>query len=47
MKDDVFDKISDDIISNMEKIKRVSLYRDGEPQLIKKCLKGLINFSMK
>ena len=36
MKDDIFTKISDDIILNKEKIKRVSLYRDGEPLIDKK-----------
>ena len=44
MKDDAFDKISDDIISNKEKIKRVSLYRDGEPLIDKKMPKRINKF---
>ena len=36
MKDDVWNKISDDIIKNKNHIKRVSLYRDGEPLIDKK-----------
>lgn len=36
MKDDVWNKISDDIIKNKDHIKRVSLYRDGEPLIDKK-----------
>ena len=36
MKDNVWDKISDDIIENKTSIKRVSLYRDGEPLIDKK-----------
>ena len=44
MKDDVFTKISDDIILNKEKIKRVSLYRDGEPLIDKKMPKRINKF---
>ena len=44
MKDDVFNKISDDVISNKEKIKRVSLYRDGEPLIDKKMPKRINKF---
>ena len=36
MKDDVFTKIADDLIENKRFLKRVSLYRDGEPLLDKK-----------
>jgi len=36
MKDDVWSKVSDDIIENKNLIKRVSLYRDGEPLIDKK-----------
>ena len=36
MKDDVFNKISDELIENKEYLKRVSLYRDGEPLIDKK-----------
>ena len=36
MKDDVWNKISDDIIENKKFLKRVSLYRDGEPLIDKK-----------
>ena len=39
MRDEVFNKISDEIIDNKEFVKRVSLYRDGEPLIDKKCLK--------
>jgi len=42
MKDNVFDKISDDLIENKRFLKRVSLYRDGEP-LIDKKLPNRIN----
>ena len=42
MRDDVFDKISDDLIENKKFLKRVSLYRDGEP-LIDKKLANRIN----
>ena len=36
MKDDVWNKVSDDIIENKNHVKRVSLYRDGEPLIDKK-----------
>lgn len=42
MNDDVFKKISDDLIENKHHLKRVSLYRDGEP-LIDKKLANRIN----
>lgn len=36
MKDDLFRKIADDVIDHADQVKRVSLYRDGEPLLDKK-----------
>lgn len=36
MKDDVFDHIARDVIAHADQLKRVSLYRDGEPLLDKK-----------
>ena len=36
MKDNVFSKISDDLIDNKKYLKRISLYRDGEPLIDKK-----------
>lgn len=36
MKDNVFNKISDDLIDNKKYLKRISLYRDGEPLIDKK-----------
>ena len=36
MKDDLFRRIADDITAHAEVVKRVSLYRDGEPLLDKK-----------
>ena len=36
MRDNVFDKISDDLIEHKKFLKRVSLYRDGEPLIDKK-----------
>ena len=44
MKDDVFNKVSDDIIENKKFIKRVSLYRDGEPLIDKKMAKRINKF---
>ena len=44
MKDNVWDKISDDIIENKTFIKRVSLYRDGEPLIDKKMPKRINKF---
>ena len=44
MKDDVFNKISDEIIDNKEFIKRVSLYRDGEPLIDKKMPQRINKF---
>ena len=41
MKDDVWNKVSDDIIENKNLIKRVSLYRDGEPLIDKKMAKRI------
>lgn len=39
MKDAVFEKIADDIFGHTDEVKRVSLYRDGEPLLDKKLPK--------
>lgn len=36
MKADLFKRISDDLIAHVDELKRVSLYRDGEPLLDKK-----------
>ena len=36
MKDDLFQRIADEIIDHRHEVKRVSLYRDGEPLLDKK-----------
>lgn len=36
MKDDLFRRIADDITAHSDEVKRVSLYRDGEPLLDKK-----------
>ena len=36
MKDDLFDRIAEDLIAHAGHLKRVSLYRDGEPLLDKK-----------
>jgi len=36
MKDDLFSKIADEVIAHRDVVKRVSLYRDGEPLLDKK-----------
>ena len=44
MKDDVFNKISDELIENKEYLKRVSLYRDGEPLIDKKLAKRINKF---
>ena len=41
MKDDVWNKVSEDIIENKNHIKRVSLYRDGEPLIDKKMAKRI------
>lgn len=41
MKDDVWSKVSEDIIKNKNLIKRVSLYRDGEPLIDKKMAKRI------
>ena len=42
MKDDVFNKISDELIENKNYLKRVSLYRDGEPLIDKKLAKRIL-----
>lgn len=39
MKDDLFAKIAADIVAHADEVKRVSLYRDGEPLLDKKLAK--------
>lgn len=44
MKDDVFNKISDELIEYKEYLKRVSLYRDGEPLIDKKLAKRINKF---
>ena len=44
MKDDVWSKVREDIIENKNLIKRVSLYRDGEPLIDKKMAKEFMNF---
>src|SRR5689334_8254651 len=36
MKDELFEKIATEICSNAERVRRVRLYRDGEPLLDKK-----------
>ncbi len=45
MKDDVFNKISDELIENKNYLKRVSLYRDGEPLLDKKLAQRINKFT--
>lgn len=44
MKDDVFNKISDELIENKRFLKRVSLYRDGEPLIDKKLAQRINKF---
>ena len=44
MKDDVFNKISDELIDNKRFLKRVSLYRDGEPLIDKKLPERINKF---
>ena len=44
MRDNVWDKVSDDIIENKRFLKRVSLYRDGEPLIDKKMPKRINKF---
>tara|TARA_B110000977_G_scaffold201844_1_gene299210 strand:+ start:3646 stop:4629 length:984 start_codon:yes stop_codon:yes gene_type:complete len=44
MKDDVWKKISEDIIENKKFLKRVSLYRDGEPLIDKKMAQRINKF---
>tara|TARA_Y100000992_G_scaffold250966_1_gene183056 strand:+ start:374 stop:1360 length:987 start_codon:yes stop_codon:yes gene_type:complete len=44
MRDNVFNKISDEIIENKKFIKRVSLYRDGEPLIDKKMASRINKF---
>ena len=45
MKDDVFNKISDDLIENKKYLKRVTLHRDGEPLLDKKLPARVAKFT--
>ena len=45
MKDDVWNKVSEDIIENKRFLQRVSLYRDGEPLVDKKMAKRVNKFS--
>ena len=44
MKDEVFNKISDDLIENKKHLKRISLYRDGEPLIDKKLPSRIAKF---
>ena len=44
MKDNVFNKISDDLIENKKYLKRVTLHRDGEPLLDKKLPMRIAKF---
>ena len=44
MKDDVFNKISDELIEYKKYLKRVSLYRDGEPLIDKKMATRINKF---
>ena len=44
MRDNVFEKIAQEIIENKDKVKRVSLYRDGEPLIDKKLLQRINRF---
>jgi len=44
MRDNVFNKISDEIIEKKELVKRVSLYRDGEPLIDKKMPQRINKF---
>jgi len=44
MKDDVFNKISEDLIENKKYLKRVTLHRDGEPLLDKKLPSRIAKF---
>lgn len=41
MKDDLFEKLADEIAEHRDSVKRVSLYRDGEPLLDKKLPKRI------
>ena len=45
MRDNVFNKISDEIIEKKELVKRVSLYRDGEPLIDKKLADRVSKFT--
>ena len=44
MKDEVFNKISEDLIENKKYLKRVTLHRDGEPLLDKKLPSRIAKF---
>ena len=44
MRDNVFNKISEDLIDNKKYVKRVSLYRDGEPLIDKKLAARIAKF---
>lgn len=44
MRDEVFNKISDELIENKKHLKRVSLYRDGEPLIDKKLPQRINKF---
>ena len=45
MRDDVFNKISEELIENKKFLKRVSLYRDGEPLIDKKLADRVSKFT--
>ena len=47
MRDNVFSKISEDLIDNKKYVKRVSLYRDGEPLIDKKLASRIAKFKDK
>jgi len=46
MKDDIFNKISDELIENKNYLKRISLYRDGEPLIDKKLAQKINKFRL-
>ena len=45
MRDDVFNKLSEELIENKKFLKRVSLYRDGEPLIDKKLADRVSKFT--
>jgi len=46
MNDDVFNKISNELIENKNYLKRISLYRDGEPLIDKKLAQRINKFKL-